>query len=661
MDRVEMSANENNNYREHEVAKMPSLFSFVKLSWLITALFVVQLLALVTVNYREFLHFGLTIDYAYFEQTFWLLAHGHLNPYPSSMNMSFWRNHFELLMWPLALLYWLWPQGPVLLIIQDIAAVAAEWFAFKIIQRIVQNSSVPLLWEQILTFCAAVILTFNPWVWWAESFDFHFHAIEACLVTAGLWAFFENRVKWGYILMILTLLASQVSTTYLIPAGVTMFFMGRVRRRHGFIIALLGLAWFLMTEHLGVNGLAVVSSGHGSSASSVSGSHLPRAAGGLIAIMLHPLSMVRAVAGVWKNILANLGPVGYLGLLSPWGLVPLLVIVETALAGGPLFTQPSDNTIAMWALVLIGTIIWINRVYLWSRWMGYLTLGLLLVNFTGWAIMGYGVLPTKYTMTSEATAQTLSDALRSIPANAEVVASQGILGRVATRDYVYSFNAPGVPIVSTKPIYFVISPYQGINVLSAPTIAWRLQYVVDNLHAKVVLHRHHIWILRWLPPLRIRSLSWPNRPAHLMAWTFKSAIGHAALQGRPEEWHINAGGTSRGYVLNGDYWRLAPGSYQATVSLQSAGPVNVEVWNDTGNVLLSRQSVLATHRRKTLTVPFVVDHLFLRKVYSGFGPFRYQPVISTRENNIEVRVWTPGGAPVKVYEVGVQTQRPGGG
>ena len=105
--------------------------------------------------------------------------------------------------------------------------------------------------------------------------------------------------------------------------------------------------------------------------------------------------------------------------------------------------------------------------------------------------------------------------------------------------------------------------------------------------------------------------------------------------------------------MNGDYWRLGMGSYQASVKLQTTGLVNVEVWNDTGDRLLARRTIPATHGVETLDIPFVIAHQFHRNIYSGIGPFRYQPVIGTSANNIEVRVWTPGHEKVSVYTVGI--------
>ena len=74
--------------------------------------------------------FALTPDFAQYQQAWYLIAHGHLNPYDTVGNFTFWQNHAEFLMWPIALLYWVFPSGVTLLWLQDIGVVGAELVAF---------------------------------------------------------------------------------------------------------------------------------------------------------------------------------------------------------------------------------------------------------------------------------------------------------------------------------------------------------------------------------------------------------------------------------------------------------------------------------------------------------------------------------------------------
>ena len=68
--------------------------------------------------------------------------------------------------------------------------------------------------------------------------------------------------------------------------------------------------------------------------------------------------------------------------------------------------------------------------------------------------------------------------------------------------------------------------------------------------------------------------------------------------------------------------RSRPGRYQALVTLSATGPVNVEVWNDTGNVLLARRSIPATTGIESVVVPVDATTAYGAGAYSGWGPFR---------------------------------------
>ncbi len=84
-------------------------------------------LAWSTVQYDRF---ALTFDFTIFHQAWYLIAHGDLDPWSTIKLSYFWQDHSEFIMWPLALLYWVWPHSVVLLYVQDIAVVGAEAVAF---------------------------------------------------------------------------------------------------------------------------------------------------------------------------------------------------------------------------------------------------------------------------------------------------------------------------------------------------------------------------------------------------------------------------------------------------------------------------------------------------------------------------------------------------
>ena len=95
-------------------------------------------------------------------------------------------------------------------------------------------------------------------------------------------------------------------------------------------------------------------------------------------------------------------------------------------------------------------------------------------------------------------------------------------------------------------------------------------------------------------------------------------------------------------------WRRWPGRFQAAVTLSATGPVNVEVWDNTGNVLLARQSLPGTDGIQTITLGVAAGN-YPNFLYGGWGPFLAKFGGGPKTQRIEVRVWTPGGSTVNVY------------
>jgi hypothetical protein len=83
--------------------------------------------------------------------------------------------------------------------------------------------------------------------------------------------------------------------------------------------------------------------------------------------------------------------------------------------------------------------------------------------------------------------------------------------------------------------------------------------------------------------------------------------------------------------------------------LFATGPVNVEVWNDSGDTLLARRSIPATAGIETVAVPVDAATVYGTDAYSGWGPFRAAFLPPLPGNRLEVRVWSRGTGTVNVY------------
>ena len=118
--------------------------------------------------------FALTWDFSAYHQAWWLIGHGHLDPFVTSLGIPFWRNNGEFLMWPLALFGIPFNRDVVLLWLQGFATVGAEVVAFTWVCDIVRRPTWPNRYPSWLAAgTALVLMVSNPWLYWGDSFDFH--------------------------------------------------------------------------------------------------------------------------------------------------------------------------------------------------------------------------------------------------------------------------------------------------------------------------------------------------------------------------------------------------------------------------------------------------------------------------------------------------------
>jgi hypothetical protein len=249
---------------------------------------------------------------------------------------------------------------------------------------------------------------------------------------------------------------------------------------------------------------------------------------------------------------------------------------------------------------------------------------------------------------SSPAAATLAAVQARIPASAEVIASQGVVGRFSGRADVHELAHTGSTPITSRDVWFVITPSAGVELEPVASALALIGKLAGPLHATLVAHGHGVWAFRWRPPPGVRTLRIPDGSAGLPAWAAPGAA-RAVLAGPPSSWHAASSGAA-GYVADGLAWQEPVGRYQAAVTLSASGPVNVEVWNDNGGVLLVRRTVPAATGEQTETVPVAVPVRYPARSYSGWGPFRAEFVPPPPGQRLEIRVWAPRGTAVSVYQ-----------
>lgn len=601
--------------------------------------------------------FLLTHDYGFYGQGWYLIAHGNLDPYSTLFPPAFWKNAFELIMWPLAPLWYVWPHTVTLLWVQDAATAATEAVLFVWmceITAVAIHRGRLRAWPAIFPACGLILLVASPWTIWIDSFDFHPESLDLLLAVLAAHAFWKGRNYRGWAAALLALGAGAIGATYVAGVGISALLAGRRWRRIGAVLIVFGIAWLLLVSRIGgdqntsiYQHLAV-----GSHSRSLSTLTL------LKSIFQHPSRAISTVWSVRVNIFANISSGGIIGFFSPWTFgISLLTLLEGSLTGTALLTQPSiENSLPVILLVPLGTLTICLALATsrrrWKRIVAFAVAGLAVVNVVGWSIIWSPRTSTQFVRIAPSAAATLERALSMIPANNEVIASQGVVGPFSFRQWVYALliNPPDRFPINSRTVWFVIAPNTGIEQESPSGAQLEIGQIVSVLHARLMLHSNGIYVFRWTPTPHRTSVAF-HGTGSIPAWSLSSTAGHAVLVGPVDRWHVEATG-GEGYMVANDYWHANAGTLTSTVRLASNGPVNVEIWDISTDRLLARAGLTTTFGvLKEVKTSTDLTRSQPQSAYSGPWPFKILPVNPTPEDIIEIRIWTPGNVHVSVYSV----------
>jgi len=290
----------------------------------------------------QYERFNLTNDFAAYSQAWTAIAHGHLDPSGTLWAFPFWRNDLELLMWPLALFYWIYPHTLTLLWLQDLAVVGGELVAVMWVRDINKTRREHELGTPWLLAFVSALLLLTPWSWYTVGFDFHFEAfvaLFALLAARDIWA---GRHRRGLMLWVpLTLISAAAAGGLLVVGvGIAAFLSrGKSRRVAGAVIAI-GVAWLVLAGALGAMrfGGLHMSAMYGYLSGNPKGEYgFAKVVKGVLTNPVLALNMFRSNASYVAGYIAS---AGIIGLWSRWGLlVAGVVMVPSAINADPDFIR----------------------------------------------------------------------------------------------------------------------------------------------------------------------------------------------------------------------------------------------------------------------------------------------------------------------------------
>ena len=498
-----------------------------------------QALGLLMVSAHLYAHFDLTTDFAIFNQAWTLIAHGHLDPY-STLNpynyphygYPFWSDHFELIMWPMALLWFLYPHSIDLLVVQDLATAGCTLVAYLFVVDIVADQqartrrldhAVVGTWKpgDLAAVGALVVLVVNPWVYWAATFDFHLEAVATLfllLAARDLWTGRRRRAIWW---IVGVLLCGNVAATYLAGLGIGLVIARRDLRWTGAGLVGLGIAWSLGVTAVGGGVGTIIGGNYGYLAGPNAGPDPSIVAIGTGAL-LHPTRPWRMIQGRWLWTYRMLASSGLVGVVSGLGFgIAAVVLGANTLNAAAVFSGPisSFQALPVYFFVLVGSVAVLLWLYRSSRavvrWTVLAVAAAILVQALVLSAVWVPRARTEFFVVGGAAASRLATVQAGIPAGAEVIASQGVVGRFANRVSIYPFLDLGdggqtIP-VDASTVVFVLTT-SGIEYATPTGTRAAVDYLVHH-GAHLVSRGAGVYELVWHPTPGTRWLIIPPASA----------------------------------------------------------------------------------------------------------------------------------------------------
>ena len=456
--------------------RTPLFWLAMGLVGLMVLLFSVFFIAFVTSRQDAFL--TAAEDMGNMDQAVWSIIHGQIlhqticnvvsdtNCY-SAAGFSRFAIHFEPMLFPVSLLYFIWSGPKTLLVLQTLVVASGAFPAFWLARLRLRN--------ELAAVAIALVYLLYPAQQQATIFEFHSVTFTASLLLFTLYFMYTRRTLWLFVFAILSMACKEE-----IPLVIAFFGLWSIifqhRWRTGLGLVLLAIGWvgltFLAYRYFSPTGHPLLASRY---------AYLGRGPVEIVRnILLHPKSLIS------QHVLERyhlqylrilLAPVGYLPLLAPW----ILVLAVPSLALNLFSSDPNQYLgvfhysaeivpVLIFATIeAIVVILWILQGFLNSirerkeyqqnqpgeqsvastRRLGLLLRPITLILLIGFVLFNvvredypYGSLPISrgfswpQVTTHDTTAQRFID---MIPSSASVSAQSSLVPHLSERNSIYLF------------------------------------------------------------------------------------------------------------------------------------------------------------------------------------------------------------------------------
>ncbi len=258
-------------------------------------------------------------DLGIMDQALWNTVHGHFlrqticnivydtNCGPTPEGIVRFAIHFEPLLVPISLIYFVWSNPKILLVLQTLVVASGAFPAFWLARLRLRNELAAVL--------IALLYLLYPAQQQALVFDFHAVTLTAAFLLYLLYFMYTCRTTWMFVFALLAMMCKEE-----IPLVVAMFGLWSAifqMRRSGWVLFGIGLVWFFLAmkviiPHFSPTGQPLLSSRYGQLDSPVDF---------LQFVLRHPKGFFQQY--IWEPdrrayLVVLLSPALYLPLLAPW-------------------------------------------------------------------------------------------------------------------------------------------------------------------------------------------------------------------------------------------------------------------------------------------------------------------------------------------------------
>ena len=629
--------------------------------WGMAAL-IVQFIVFLKFSNIEAAHFNLEQDFSQFGQAWYLIAHGHWNAFLTIKGRDFYKDHSAFFFYGFAPLWYIWPHTETLMWVQDFFCFVAEAAAFKWMCEFIFATKEFVIRTRQVTFMVglgASLLFFNPFIFWTIANDFHTEVFSVTFLMLAARAFYhEKKIAWVWLLGVVS--TGNVGDTYVVGLALSMILVGQHMWKYA--------VGALVVAFAGTEFSTLIGGDRGSDFAGyayigqIPGAEKPNSAAQVAKLIVkNPFGVV---AKLWSHSLAGFVDVsvpGLLGIVSPWVVgVIAVAMVENGVNAWPILTPSySFQNYIEFIFVPVGTIMVAVRVLLshraWARKAMKVGLAAIVIWMAGWALIWLPETPSRWITDPSSSAHILAEIQASIPQGDEVVSSQGVIGNFSTRQYAYfvGINKGNLHIrVETPVIYFIITPNIGIE-LQTVSDAYRMMTAMEQVPGmQLVRNIDGVYEFRWQVPPTYRKLVLEYANAPIDATLLNST-------GAPSSCVIPTG--TPNYVVHNDYFILSkPEWFSFQVRLRSDGPLTLEAWDITRDVLLRRMTLVGTNGQSVLfhvraTDPKIVG----QAIFNGIWPFQSQVELPRYFGDaVELRIFDPGTTSCSISYLNMTSQFP---